>query len=612
MKIILSCIIGNEEKVIERFIRSFAPAVDSFVLVSATGTAGTDLSLQTATLICEELKKPLYQSRYVNADDLPHVDNFGAARQKAWEIANGCARDEDFIMWADADDILAEGAAEAIRGAAEDGKHDVYLIPYHVRGDKQIVMRERMVRARIGSKWQFPIHEQLTFQTEATYRILRDAAIIHAPSSDKSGGHERNLAILNSATAETSRNFFYLAQEYFQRGKEKEFKQVSAVALACPDLGEIERYEILLQQAQTPGMDSRRLAAEAFAIMPDRREALALLVSYCLMDGDNVKALRLAEIMIQTEKPTRSYWSQNNEWYGWKGAELYRQCLRLNGKEEEADLEFDLGMTSPFYLPQFSIIHATLDRPEQALAIREMWLSRASRPENVEYVFGVHAFDKKSVKMMAGFKHTVTDQKGPGWNYDTAAGISTGRIIIQAQDDCYPPQGWDDSLSLLIEDTTKPAFIAVNDGHRTDRLSVNTIMTRSYMKRKAKRDPGENGFFHRGYATIYADTENSFRAIQDGIAGECQYIDAQDFVLYHDHPAFNPSVPWDKTYEWENSPENYKSGAALFAKRNPESGPNCLDRHVKKHPIMDESGKIQLYAITEPLMPEPEREEALA
>ena len=69
-------------------------------------------------------------------------------------------------------------------------------------------------------------------------------------------------------------------------------------------------------------------------------------------------------------------------------------------------------------------------------------------------------------------------------------------------------------------------------------------------------------------------------------------------------------MPWDKTYEWENSPENYKSGAELFAKRNPQAGPNCLDRQVKKHPIMDDAGKIQLYAITEPLMPEPEREEA--
>ena len=610
MKIHLSCIIGNEEKVIERFLRSFAPAVDSFVLVSANGNAGTDLSLQTATLICEELKKPLYQSRYVNTDDsLPHIDNFGAARQKSWEIVNGLARDEDFIMWADADDLLADGSAEALRAAAEDGKHDVYLVPYHVRGDKQIVMRERMVRARIGSKWQFPIHEQLAFKEPATYRILKDAAIIHAPYVEKSGGHERNLAILNSATAETSRNFFYLAQEFFQTGKEKEFKRVSAVALACPDLGELERYELLLQQAQTPGYDSRKLAAEAFAIMPDRREALALLTSYCLMDGDHPKALRLAELMIETEPPKRSYWSQNNEWYGWKGEELYRQCLRLNGREEDAEIEFDLGATDS---PRFSIIHATLGRPEQALAVREMWLSRARHPENVEYVFGVHSFDEKSVKMLRGFKHSVTDRKGPGWNYDTAAGTSTGQIIIQAQDDCYPPDGWDEALLSIIGDTSKPVFVAVNDGHRTDRLSVNTIMTRSYMERKAKRDPGENGFFHRGYATIFPDTENSFRAIQDWLSGECEYIDAREFLLYHDHPMYNPAVPWDSTYAWENAPENYESGAKLFKERNPESGPNCLDRHVKKHPIMDAAGVIQCHAITSPLMPEPEREEAFA
>lgn len=611
MKIHLSCIIGNEEKVIERFIRSFAPAVDSFVLVSATGNAGTDLSLQTATLICEELQKPLYQTtRYVNADEsLSHVDNFGAARQKAWDIATGISQEGDFIMWADADDLLADGSAEALRAAAEDGKHDVYLVPYHVRGDKQIVMRERMVRARIGSKWQFPIHEQLAFKGPTTYRILKDVAIIHAPSHEKSGGHERNLAILNSATAETSRNFFYLAQEFFQTGKEKEFKRASAVALVCPDLGELERYELLLQQAQTPGYDSRKLAAEAFAIMPDRREALALLTSYCIMDGDDPKALRLAEVMMDTEKPKRSYWSQNNEWYGWKGEELYRQCLRLNGREEDAEIEFDIGASDS---PRFSIIHATLGRPEQALAIREMWLSRARHPENVEYIFGVHSFDEKSVKMLRGFKHTVTDQKGPGWNYDTAAGISTGEIIIQAQDDCYPPDGWDEALLSIIGDTSKPVFVAVNDGHRTDRLSVNTIMTRSYMERKAKRDPGENGFFHRGYATIFPDTENSFRAIQDGISGECEYIDAREFLLYHDHPMYNPAVPWDGTYAWENAPEHYESGAKLFKERNPESGPNCLDRHVKMHPIMDEVGVIQCHAITSPLMPEPEREEAFA
>lgn len=610
MKIILACIVGKEESVIERFIRSFAPAVDGFVFVPAIGTSLPDLSMQKAVIVCEDLKKSIHQTKYDNAIEMEHVDHFGNARQKAWNIASIVAGKDGFTMWADMDDVLAPGAAEAIRAAAAEAKYDVYILPYHVRGDKQVVHRERLIRTSIQSRWKYGIHEQLDFPLGGTYHLLKEGIFLHQPLAEKSGSHERNVRILENELSETPRNLFYLSQEYFQTGQEKKFQKFATAALACPGMGELERYEILLNLAQTPGNDSRKLAAEAFAIMPDRREALALLVNYALIDGDNEKALTLAEIMIGTEKPKRSYWSQNNEWYGWKGAELYRQCLRLNGLDADADLETDIGIDGS--RPVFSIIHATLGRPQQALGIREMWLSRARHPENVEYVFGVHSFDEKSVKMLRGFKHSVTDQKGPGWNYDTAAGISTGDIIIQAQDDCYPPDGWDEALLSIIGDTSKPVFVAVNDGHRTDRLSVNTIMTRSYMERKAKRDPGENGFFHRGYATIYPDTENSFRAIQDGLSGECEYIDAPQFLLYHDHPAFNPTVPWDSTYEWENAPENYASGAKLFAERNPEAGTGCLGRHATAAECRDETGCVVARAVTVPLMPEPVREEAFA
>lgn len=294
------------------------------------------------------------------------------------------------------------------------------------------------------------------------------------------------------------------------------------------------------------------------------------------MDRDYPNALTLAKKLMETDKPTRSYWSQNNEWYGWKAAELYRQCLRLNGESDEADLEFQLNKDDD--RPVFSIIHATLGRPEKALQIREMWLSRARHPENVEYIFGLHSYDTPSVRALSGYKHTLTDDEGGAINYDLAAGKATGQIIVQAQDDCYPPDGWDVDLCKLIPDTSKPIFVACGDGHRTDRISVNTIMTKVYMDIKEGRDPGENGFFHRGYITVYADTENSFRAIHDGMKGICEYIDAPEFVIYHDHPMFNPGVPIDATYEWENHPENYRIGAELFTQRNPKATPESFLR----------------------------------
>ena len=572
MKITLACIVGNEEAVIERFIRSFAPAVDRFVFVRALGNQKSDDTEKVIKRVMSEYAQNFIIRDFHNLLDVPHVDNFGQAREMAWSTAR--LTSPDYILWADSDDVLADGAAQSIRTAAESASHDVFLMPYHVRGDKQIVMRERMVKSSIGSSWQYPIHEQLSFPKDVTYKIIKDAVFIHSPLETKTGGHERNVAILKNEVKDTWRNFYYLSQEYFQTGDERQFIKYANAALACPGLAKIERYEILLNLAQTPGQDSRKLAAEAFAIMPDRREALALLCSYSLIDQDYETALTLSKKLMETDEPNRSYWSQNNEWYGWKGSELYRQCLRLTGDEVEADLEFEINKNET--RPVFSIIHATLDRPEKALQIREMWLSRARCPENVEYIFGLHSFDKKSARYLKGFKHTVTDNKGAGWNYDTAAGAATGQIIIQAQDDCYPPDGWDDALMKLIPDPSNPVFVACNDGHRDDNLSVNTIMTMAYMKIKARRDPSESGFFHRGYVTVFPDTENSFRAIQDDANGICKRIVARDFLIYHDHPHYNPGVPMDDTYRWENAPENYVSGEKLFRERNPEADSQSL------------------------------------
>ena len=150
MKITLAAIVGNEEAVIERFIRSFAPAVDRIILVQSVGDQIGDETPLIAESVAHGLGIPILTDFYDNETKFPHVDHFGNARNVAWDIA--LAQDEDqFILWADADDILADGAAEAIRTAAESASHDVFLMPYHVRGDKQIVMRERMVKASIGS-----------------------------------------------------------------------------------------------------------------------------------------------------------------------------------------------------------------------------------------------------------------------------------------------------------------------------------------------------------------------------------------------------------------------------------------------------------------------------
>lgn len=212
----------------------------------------------------------------------------------------------------------------------------------------------------------------------------------------------------------------------------------------------------------------------------------------------------------------------------------------------------------------FSVIHATLGRPQTAALMRELWLSRAENPGEVEYLFGLHSFDAESMALLSQFPHAVTDKRGAGPNLESCAAISAGTILVQAQDDITPPHGWDAKLLAKITELNAPAFVCVSDGHRTDFLHVTSIMTRAYMERKARGDCDGCGFGHPGYFSMFWDTENSIRAYRDGVA-----IDARELVFYHDHPVFVPGKAWDETYEIENAAEHYTNGSALFKSRNP-------------------------------------------
>jgi len=188
MKIILSAITGNEEAVIERFVRSFAPAVDEFVFVRAIGIQEPDETVEIIRRTCSELGKVVDFLTYENKTEFCHVDNFGTARQLSLTAAADGAEEGDYIIWADADDVLIDGGAEEIRAAAESGSHDVFIMPYHVRGDKQVVWRERMVKADLGAQWEHAIHEQMSFPREVSCRMIRGAVIEHSPLDAKAGG----------------------------------------------------------------------------------------------------------------------------------------------------------------------------------------------------------------------------------------------------------------------------------------------------------------------------------------------------------------------------------------------------------------------------------------
>ena len=438
-KICLCMIVGNEEAVIERFLRSFAPIVDELKIVKAIGTANSDYTYGVVGHVCRELNIPFSDCHYTNKEPWNHVDDFGAARQKAWGY--GGNTDCDYLMWADADDLLDSSAIPIIKQACDEGKYDVFLLPYHVRGDDQIVLRERIVRNDGCSSWQYPVHESLKFSRDVSFKKL-DAIIRHAPLDQKESSLGRNKRILEHSVAEMPRNLFYLHQEAFQRGDKGVAEVWGKAALESPNLDCVMEYETLLNMASlcSDPKEAKNYAARAFYVMPDRREALALLTTFNLIDGKYREAHRTAKIMMGIPEPDRTYWTLNRPWYGYKGTSLYCQTLRRLGKEKEAS-EIEASVLQK-EKDGVSVIHYVYGDPANAIAIREQRLSVAKNPNAVDYIFTFE--DKPEYKPLTWFKHRkIAVGTGPivGWNLGRGEANEFNCVLVHDNTPLAP--GWD-------------------------------------------------------------------------------------------------------------------------------------------------------------------------
>ena len=227
-----------------------------------------------------------------------------------------------------------------------------------------------------------------------------------------------------------------------------------------------------------------------------------------------------------------------------------------------------------------SVIHATLGRPDKAMATRKLWMERAGVPDAVEYIFVVNIGDETGEQLtMRGQNEKIiwADVKysAPAWNVGATA--ATGELFVQGQDDVEPPHGWDVQLYNLCRlhggrDT--PLFIGVGDGYRKGEaaaLCCTAIMTRAY------RDL-EGCFLYPGYRSVFSDDEATYRALRHDRDGEAKFIHAKDLTFLHRHHYHDKTVPWDQTYAHENDPAAYSLGQRLFLERNPRALTDGLKR----------------------------------
>ncbi len=224
--------------------------------------------------------------------------------------------------------------------------------------------------------------------------------------------------------------------------------------------------------------------------------------------------------------------------------------------------------------PTWSIIHASRGRPAKAAAAMRMWRDRAAHPEDVQYVLCADADDEtrfdlikatRDIDLKGAFVEHPGTGSAPAWDF--AAKFSTGWWLIQASDDVEPPERYDELLMAKVNEAghlfdwmTRPIVIAVSDGYRKDRLMTVAVCNRAYYKLRGE-------FIHANFQSMYSDDDFTVNAMDLAERGECVIIDARDVVMKHQNP-YHTGAPQDATLLRQNSPEAYRIGSELFAKRN--------------------------------------------
>lgn len=577
-KISLCVITHNEPKRLDRCLTMFKPAVDEICVVHAHGNTPPDLEIAR---VCERhgAKMGVYANDPKN--DWPHVDDFAAARQASFDLATN-----DWCLWVDADDVPGDNFAPALHELLEQhGKEFDGFCLYHNVAGRQIAhnARERLVRRSKG-RWRGRIHENFLPLTGdgRTYARCDAPVVIHLPDDEAKQGSSRNLRILESIpeAERTVRDLYHIQGELMGQGRKDEALALGQQLAQREDLEPVERYEVLLNVAEMvrppiverPSPEYAAMCAAlhaAYALMPNRREALALLGALHLDLFDLVRAEAYLRQMIATPRPSELPWTHRDALYSWGGEQLWTQLLRITGRTEQADkIERDrLARCVNDGKVTISIVHPTRGRPEQAARVRKAWLDSAADASRIEYIFAFSEDDQETGGLLHRFRHALSpagklDQVGGTLveNYNAGVRASTGQIILTIQDDLHCPLHWDKQIEAALADKLdRPAALQIRDGYRTDDLLITFCVTRPTLDLFGF----DGGIVCPEYRGVFVDNDYTRLVHKHGI------LVPSDITLRHEHPAWNPAIPMDDTYSIENSDEGYRFGNEVYNRRWP-------------------------------------------
>jgi hypothetical protein len=210
---------------------------------------------------------------------------------------------------------------------------------------------------------------------------------------------------------------------------------------------------------------------------------------------------------------------------------------------------------------KISLLHATRATPHRAYAVRKTWLSRAQDRDSVEHIFGVQNDDTESMEafVIEGVSFAIT-QPPPAWasssvaNWNAAASMATGDLLVVIADDLTPPIGWDETLRNGMRSVIgDAAALFVPDQISDDGLLRHPVMTRAlYLKRGYIFDPDYYGVFCDNDLTTWCEV-NRVAVLRAERSALC---------WHHDHDMGGNAVTMH-----QNRREAYDYGLATYMRK---------------------------------------------
>lgn len=329
MRLSLSMIVRDEERTLGRVLDQAAQFCDELVVVD-TGSVDATCS------VAERAGARVLHFEW--------VDDFAAARQFSWDACTG-----EWVLWLDADDVLAPAALAAYRSVKEqllDDRLDAVWAPYRIQFDPVTgacvfaYNRERLVRRAPGVHWVGAVHEVLVIP--GSRQVLReDLYVEHRPDPTRTRAPGRNLAILQRLVAagdRSPRTLFYLANELRDQHRYAEAVEAYRDYLAAPG-SSWESYVARLSLARcllaVQRLDEAVAALqEAARSEPQRAEAYMALGRIHVDRGEWAAAIPYYTAATAAVRPHEGFVHETD--YSWGAWDLLGVCLAHVGRHREA------------------------------------------------------------------------------------------------------------------------------------------------------------------------------------------------------------------------------------------------------------------------------------